>query len=430
MFIASCMTLHRLRKNQWLKPSELEEIQRRKLKRIIKHAYENVKYYRKLFDSVGVKPEDIRTVEDLCKIPILTKSQLQNLPKDEITAQNFEKKRFVTERTSGSTGMPLDIILTEKEKEFFYILRTRAHIENGLRLKDKKVAIWSIPHVGTSKYWFQHLGIMRREFVYFHDKKSDPLKAIHKANPEIISSVPSIFKLLATEVKKRKNIHIAPRAIYSHGEMLEQETRDLVESTFNVKMFDYYGSVESGLIGWECSEHKNFHLNIDTTVVEFIKDGTSVKPGEKGELICTNLHSFAMPLIRYNIGDIGIPSDKQCPCGRGLPLMERLEGRSEDIIKLPNGTMIVPTTFYRIMQNITGIKQYKITQEKKDKLIIYLVKGNDFEQSIPGQIRASVNKVLQEEIYIIIAVVDSIPEDSSRKHRSVLSKVKTCGNTL
>ncbi|TET77421.1 MAG: phenylacetate--CoA ligase family protein [Candidatus Cloacimonadota bacterium] len=416
--------LYKLRKDQWLPREKLEEIQVKRLRVLLRYAYENVKYYRKLFDSVGVKPEDIKTVEDLSKIPITTKSQLQKLSPDEIIAKGVEPEKCVKIRTSGSTGTPLDIILAKKEKQFFDIVWIRSFMENGLKFRDKKVTIWSIPNLSTRKYWFQHLGIMRREYICFYDDNSDPLEALQKANPDIISSVPSILKLLAVKLKKRKSINVQSRAIFSTSELLERETRELIESTFKVEVFDYYGSEELGCIGWECSEHKGYHLNIDTVVVQFIKNGAIVTPGERGELICTGLHSYAMPFIRYKIGDVGITSDKQCPCGRGLPLMEKLEGRSEDFIKLSNGKMIAPTTFFIIMRGLKGIKQYRIVQEEIDKLIIYLVKGNDFEPSIPEQIRERVKKCLQEDIHVKIDIVDSIPRDSSGKLRSVISKVK------
>jgi len=424
MILYSLYNLYKLRKNQWLKTSELEEVQRRKLKGIIKHAYENVPYYRQLFDSVGVKPEDFRTVEDLSKIPITTKSRLQKLSLDEIIAEGVEPEKCVKIRTSGSTGIPLDVILAKREKEFFDMVWTRSFMESGLRFRDKKVTIWSIPNLSTRKYWFQHLGIMRREYICFYDGNSHPLEALQKANPDIISSVPSILKLLAVELEKRKSINVHPRTIFSTSELLERETRELVESTFKVKVFNYYGSEEFGCIGWECSEHKGYHLNIDTVVVEFIKNGKRVTPGERGKLICTGLDSYAMPFIRYKIGDVGIISDKQCPCGRGLPLMEKLEGRSEDFIKLSNGKMIAPTTFFIIMRGLKGIEQYRIVQEEIDKLIVYLVKGNDFEPSIPEKIRERVKKFLQEDIHVKIDIVDGIPRDSSGKLRSVISKVK------
>ena len=200
--------LYRLRRQQWLKTEELEEIQRRKLIAIIKHAYQNVPYYRKLFDSVGIGPEDIRSVKDLSKIPITTKSQIQELQYDEITAKSIDPQKCMNTRTSGSTGIPLNIFHSKREKELFDIVWIRSFMENGLGFRDKKVEICSIPNDNPGKYWFQYLGIMRREYICFHDENSDPLVALQKANTDIISSVPSILKLLSLEAKTRKRVNI------------------------------------------------------------------------------------------------------------------------------------------------------------------------------------------------------------------------------
>ncbi len=423
MYLSSLFDLYRLRRNQWLNTSKLEEIQHKKLMAIIKHAYQNVSYYRKLFDSAGIRPEDIKTIEDLPKIPITTKSQIQELSQDEIIVKGVVPEKCVKIRTSGSTGIPLDIFFTKREKEFFDMVWTRAFMENGLRLKDKKFTIWSITNFNPSKYWFQYLGIMRREYISFYDENRNPLDAIQKTNPDIISSIPSILKLLSLEIRKRKDINIQPKAVFSTSEVLGQESRELISSTFKAKLFDYYGCEEFGCIAWECSQHNGYHLNIDTVMVEFISNGEKITPGNRGELICTGLHSYTMPFIRYKIGDIGIPSDRRCPCGRGLPLMEKLEGRAEDFIKMSGGKVFTPTVFNIIMRGIKGIKKYQIVQEKIDNLIIYITKGKNFNFRIPGQIIEKVNGVFKQNIPIEIKIVDNILDDSSGKIRSVISKV-------
>ena len=415
--------LHRLRRQQWLKTEELEEIQHRKLIAIIKHAYQNVPYYRKLFDSVGIGPEDIRSVKDLSKIPITTKSQIQELQYDEITAKNIDLQKCMNIGTSGSTGIPLNIFRSKREKELFDIVWIRSFMENGLGFKDKKVWIWSIPNDNPGKYWFQYLGIMRREYICFYDENSDPLVALQKANPDIISGVPSILKLLSLEAKTRKSINIQPKAIFSMSELLEQETRELINSTFKAKVFDYYGATEFGCIAWECSHGQGYHLNIDTVVVEFIRNGEKVALGERGELICTGLHSYAMPLIRYKIGDMGIPSVKKCSCGRGLPLMEKLEGRTEDFIKLPNGKIIAPTTFWVVMRDIRGIRQYRIVQEEVDKIIVFIVPGKDLGLEVANRVQEQIRRIVKNGVHVHIRIVSELPREVSDKLRSVISKV-------
>ena len=140
MILSSLFNLYRLRRNQWLKTSELEEIQRRKLQRIIKHAYENVTYYCKLFDSVGVKPEDIKAPEDLYKVPITTKATLQSLPITERTARNIDLRKCMISKTSGTQGTPLTIYFRKEDKNFLDMVWARTKLENGQSLKDKVIS--------------------------------------------------------------------------------------------------------------------------------------------------------------------------------------------------------------------------------------------------------------------------------------------------
>ena len=423
MYFSALLDLYRLRKQQWLETEKLEEIQREKLVAIINHAYQNVKYYRRLFDSAGIRPEDIKTVDDLSKIPVTTKTDIQQLRPNDIIAKHIDLAKCINIRTSGSTGIPLDILLTRREKEFFDMVWTRSWMENGLGFTGKKVYIWSVPNYNPRKYWFQHLGIMRREYICFYDESIDPLEALEKANPNIIDGVPSILKLLALEVKKRGSTNMQPKAVFSTSEVLEQDTRELISSAFKAKVFDYYGSEEFGCIAWECSHREGYHLNTDSVVVEFIWNGVKVTPGERGEIICTGLHSYIMPFIRYKIGDIGIFSDKKCPCGRGLPLMKNLEGRAEDFIKLHSGKIVAPIVFSTIMRDIRGIKQYMIVQEKLDKLLVHIVPAKDFDSTITNRIQHEIGNILEYKVNVEIQTISELPRDPSGKLRAVISKV-------
>ena len=166
MVLRAVAELYRLKMNEWLSPSAIEKLQWQKLKRLLRHAYENVPYYHRLFNEAGIRLEDIKSREDLSKIPITTKAQIQDLAPEEVMAQGIDRSKCNEFRTSGSTGRPLSIYLTKREKEFFDIVWTRGFMGAGLRLRDKKVSICNVPPVPKPrKYWFQSLGIMRREYI-------------------------------------------------------------------------------------------------------------------------------------------------------------------------------------------------------------------------------------------------------------------------
>ncbi|TET77407.1 MAG: phenylacetate--CoA ligase family protein [Candidatus Cloacimonadota bacterium] len=420
MILYSFYNLYKLRNNQWLKLSELEEIQRRKLKRIIKHAYENVPYYRKLFDSVGVKPEDIRTVEDLAKIPITTRKQIERLRRDEIIAKGINLAKCEKRTTTGSSAMPLDVFFTKKDLSFLDMTWARVFLENGLRLRDKRASIkYHLP----SKRWVQYLGIWRREFISTSDNSDDQIQSLKRINPDVLTGMPFNLCFLATAMKTKGIKGINPRLVFSMGALLDRESRKLLESVFRAKVFDYYGTEELGCIAWECGEHTGYHINMDTVVVEFVKDGKPVKSGERGKLICTGLHSYAMPFIKYEVGDVAIFINKQCPCGRGLALMKSIEGRTEDFIVNSKGKSHSPSVIIINVRVIRGVAQFKIIQESRGELAVQIVKGRDFSSETVHQVEQKLRGILGNEMHIKIEIVDEIPKDPSGKIRSVISKV-------
>jgi len=158
--------------------------------------------------------------------------------------------------------------------------------------------------------------------------------------------------------------------------------------------------------------------------MEFIRDGKQVPAGERGEIVYTSLYNYAMPLIRYAIGDIGVPSDKVCPCGRGLPLMERIEGRADAFVQVPGGRIFTPIIWTILLRHFSEIAQFKVTQEQKDKIRIQVEAKNTFNQRTIEGITKSVLDALGAEVHIDVEPVDVIPSDNSGKVRSVVSKIE------
>lgn len=411
-----------LRRNTWLSFSELEKIQVWNLRRILKYAYENVPFYHRRLNKAKVKPDDIKSVEDLHKIPILTKSEVQR-NFNSLLSREISMKRCRKEETSGSTGMPLTIIAEKKASYVLTANTLRYYVENGGKLfRDRYVLLISRrlsserTHFGS---FLKHLGIFRRVAMCIQDPLEDIFDRLICLGPDVINSNPSFLVLLARELEKRGNV-IRPRLIFSEGELLDARSRKLINSTFETGMFDVYGCREAGDIAWECSEHAGYHINMDLVVTEFVKDGEHVTMGETGEIILTPLWNYAMPLIRYKVGDFGTLGNEFCPCGRGLPLMKVLDGRSEDFIILPSGRIISPIVTLRYFENIEGISEYMIIQEKKDSFILRLVLKEGYNDEIFPQLRDRFIKGFGEDVAINFKVVDSIPREG--KLRCVVSK--------
>ncbi|KPJ62955.1 MAG: hypothetical protein AMS15_02285 [Planctomycetes bacterium DG_23] len=412
-----------MKRNEWLKPQDLARLQWQKLKRLLKHAYENVPYYRRLFQTAGIRPEDIRSHEDLAKIPITTKSQVQALPPEEIMARGFERSKCLELRTSGSTGKPLSLYLTKREKEFFDIVWTRSFMGAGLKWQDKKVQIRDLPWLPEPrKYWFQSLGIMRREYVPLVGNEEYVAQFLKEEDFDILVCYPSLLRRLMASTRPEKKSGRGPRLVFSHAEILDESTRRRIEDYFQVPVFNFYGMMECGATAWECAPHCGFHINADTVFLEIVRNGLPAQAGEKGRIVATALHSYAMPFIRYDTEDVGVLSEKLCPCGRGLPLLAKLEGRCEDAITLPSGRVLT-AGFSISLRDHKGIRRYRIVQEKIDELVVYLVLEANAPLDLAENVKKGLKLWVREPITIRVEAVDEIPPDRSGKLRSVISYV-------
>ena len=415
------------RKNQWLKTPELERIQEKKLRAIISHAYHNVPFYHKLFDSVGVKPEDIKTVDDLSRIPIITKSQVQRA-ENEIIAKGFNPNegRSQKDHTSGSSGKPLTIVYDNRYLILLRMAQERTLRENGCRLfRDSIASIKArCGSQNESKSLLQYTGLKKRYCISLYEDILNQIRLLKRIKPDILMGYPSSIKLLAMALQEQDLKEISPRSIFTFAELLDTDTRNTINAIFGVDMIDHYGSMEGGWIAWECKEHSGYHMNIDTLVIEFIKDNERVAAGERGEIVITNLNLYAMPFIRYKLGDVGVPTEEKCPCGRGLPLMDMIEGRANDFVRVPNGRIFSPIVVFESIRSVGMISHFRIIQEKEDRFTIELVKGKDFSVDTISQIEARFKQVLGEDIQIETKIVDEITREESGKLQSVVSRVK------
>lgn len=414
--------LHKVMKQQWLKTSELEEIQRKMLRGVIKHAYENVPFYHQKFDSVGVKPDDIKTVKDLKKIPITTKQEFRDNFPDGVIANGVDINKCWVSHTSGSTGIPLAVVYSKKDDDYEKAIALRPNLSCGQKIRDRWAIITNPEHI-VPKKWFQRIGFFSPEFISVFGSVKERMQILEKINPDVLDGYPSSIYLLAKEIEKTGNENIHPGIIFSTAEILTDEMRKYINSVFGVEMYDQFGCVELARTAWECPEHCGYHIDMDAVVMEFLRDGEVVSSGERGEIVYTGLYQHAMPFIRYASGDVGIPSDEKCPCGSGLPLMKVLEGRKDAFIQVPNGEIFSPLIWTLLMRYYSDISQFKVIQEKIDLIRMQIVEGKGFSQETIDRVKIDVKNVLGEGMHIEVEVVDEIPKEAG-KVRSVVSNVK------
>ena len=418
----------KLRRDQWKSLEYLKNKQLKKLRAIVKYAYDHVPYYHRLFRFSGIKPEDIKKHEDLKKIPPVSKQDIRENYQDFI-AKGLEESKLPSSFTSGSTGIPLKICYDHSTLNFHHALGRYIFSECGVKPSNRFVTIWGrAQYIAWSKPYTKIFGGFNKILVPAFFDENKLVNVLRKINPDVICTFPSILRLLANMDVPG----ITPRLIFTQGETVTQHCRDSVRNAFNLEIFDTYGSVEFEFLAFECEEHCGLHMITDGSYIEFVdKNGEHVSPGEEGEIIITGLYNRAMPLIRYKIGDIGVPTDEKCPCGRSLPLLKSIQGRSDDYLILPSGRKISYMNFYdsfykEIEKNVFCISQFQIVQESMDKIFFKVVKGRNFDFETLNRIKNAIETFFAkhgEKVEVIMQVVDDIPKGETGKRARLISKI-------
>ena len=424
MYPSSLAYLYRLRKTQWWSPRELERLQWPKLRRVLHHAYERVAYYRRLFDSAGITPADIRSQAELSRIPITTKEALQQVPEHELFANGVKPSRCIERRTSGSTGRPLTLFLTRRQKEAQDMVQARALLANGLKLTDRRavfVSPWQIPR---RPHAFQRMGIWRKAYFSVFEDIRLQMADLEKLRPDSIAGTPAILKLIALEKVSRGRDGLAPRTLFSTADLLDRSTRELLESVFDAPVIDLYGSLEFGYMAWQCPERRDYHMNAESVVMEVLENGHRAGGGEGGEVVCTSLLAYAQPLIRYHLGDLCVPGEQACACGRGLPVIRLIEGRTNDVFHLPGGRAVTPQALADAMvASGKSVLQFRLVQEDETHVTLDVVRDRNVTEGSMAVIENGLRQVLGDEVTITTRLVATMSRDPSGKRRAILSHV-------
>lgn len=415
-----------LRKNARLETSKLTEMQEKKLRAMVRHAYENVPFYHRRFEANNVKPSQIRTTHDLRKIPIVTRKEAQENSSSMISVKT-DSVRCAQHKTSGSTGIPLAVFSDNYAQEHMSVVALRQFLECGGRLRDKQIQLRgqggsNLPN-SRNKPFYERIGFLRTEWVIPIAITESIISYLRMYKPNIIVGYPSFMQIIYEKIESQNGAEISPRIIFCTGEVLNRHCRAMMESAFGTQVVDSYGCTEAGDLAWECpDEDIGYHINADSVILEFVKDGESAAPGEEGEIVLTNLFNYAMPFIRYNIGDVGVPSDERCPCKRTLPLMHLLKGRSDDFIILPDGKRLSPLGILN-MENFAQVSEYRVIQEKRDLVVLLLKMKEAYRKESVIRCVSALQKSFGTDIKIETEIVEEIPRDNSGKLRRIISKV-------
>jgi phenylacetate-coenzyme A ligase PaaK-like adenylate-forming protein len=363
-----------LRASLYFGSKELEALQLARLQSLVSHAYENVPYYRKLFDSIGFLPRHLKQLSDLEAVPITTRQRLQKIPHTEMIASGMDPARLRKSRTSGSTGAPLEVYRGRHERWARLSLTLRAFMRNGLKWNDRVVTLSHSPLTPVDGGGLKRRPYLQRWNISFFEEREKQLHIVLKIRPSVVYGQASSVALLGDLVLKRMG-SMPLRLAATSAEILMPGYRTVIRRAFGVEPLEIYNCTELGDIGWQCERRVGFHTNADWLRVELVRHNQPVAPGEIGEVVVTSLYHYAMPLIRYTPGDFASLAEAPCPCGLGLPMLRSLEGRTQALVPLPNGRYFIG--FSPFMTQFPEIARYQVVQKALDHFVVNVVPSSE-----------------------------------------------------
>ena len=420
MLVGKYFYLPWLMRNERRSRDELTHIQNTKLKRLIHHVYENVGFYRNVFKKAGIRPEDIRSVDDLSYLPIIDKKTFYGEDISEYLDRRItDINKLINIKTSGTSGSTLSFYIDPKYDQYRKALCLRPYLSNGRKLTDT-VLQFSIFETREKK-WFQCIGLMRVETVGSNEDVETQIRRIKKLRPSIIQGYGSVLALVASTVLAEKIDIPPPRIVFTDSELLTPSIRHKIEQAFRAPIIDIYGTFETDNIAYECSEHNGYHIAMDSVVMEFIKDGRQVKPGEQGEIVCTVLDNYAMPFIRFNLHDTACFINENCTCGRSFPLMAMIGGRLDDYLLYPDGRKQSPMRMVGHFDLLAdAISEFQIIQKAINNFEVKIVSCSLMSEVLERKVKETVRNEFPSA-NVTVKFVDTIDREPSGKFRSVKS---------
>jgi phenylacetate-CoA ligase len=412
------------------------DFQERRLRQLVRHAYENVPYYRRLFDEAGLKPGDIRGLADLHRIPVTTKATLQALGGSEMLTRGLEPAKLITRETNGSTGVPLTVRRQRMEQlvPVFFLWRVRRELGLTPSLRVTFLTKFG-PGAGSRSFLsrgrkrLQRLAGLRAWTRVSSTAPIDEVATrVRESNPDVIGGYAGVLNRLAGYLGEQQT-ELRPRLILSVAEQLTPTMRTRIEKVFHAPVRDTYACYELGMIAYECPKGGTYHVCDDNVIVEVLKDGGSsvIEPGDAGELVGTSLHFAAMPMIRYQLGDIVTNGPPQCTCGSPFSTLSAIQGRMNDYFPLPNGRVLHPyligTAVWRA--SFEWMHQYQVIQERRDKVVMRIVQSRAPTGDELTTLERAIHDVLGPGVAVALEFVDDIAEEANGKFRIYRSYVES-----
>ncbi len=422
--------LRNLEASQWLSRHDLESLQAKKLASLMRHCWERVPFYRDRMESAGVSLERIGEPGEFQKVPLLSKDEIRgNL--DRMVARGDKSWELIPNSTSGSTGEALRFYVDRGSWAMGRATGIRSQTWVGVGLGERLASLWGAPMDvakgralrGRVHAWVTNT-IMLSSYQLSDQRMEEYAQRLRAFRPAVLSTYPGPAAAFGEFLIARGIKIPSLRAIVSSAETLHDWQKEIIERAFECPVYNRYGSREFGVVAQECSERRGLHVNSERVLLEVLRqDGSAAEPGETGELVITNLDCYGFPLVRYRIGDAGAMSDAGCNCGRGLPTLCRVEGRTLDVIRTPNGTRVGGTFWTLLFRSRPGIRAFQVVQEEIGRVLVRYVRDSSADVVPLEHFRDRIREQCGPELNVDFEETAEIPLTKSGKMRFVVSKI-------
>jgi phenylacetate-CoA ligase len=420
-----------LKSEHWSR-QELMAFQDERLRAIVRHAYETVPFYRERFGERKLTPDDIRTGQDLHKLPLLTKDDVRkNFAKLRSTASSAGRMR--SGHTSGTTGTPLSVGYDQDTVWMTYAVFDRHYRWARLTLgrDGDRIAVARgnviVPLAQKKPPFWRHNRrqnqLLLSSFHMSRTNLASYFNALIRFKPVVLDGYPSTLYILAKYLLGRGET-FPLRAAVTSSETLYDFQRQAIEQAFQCRVFDYFALAERVVFSGECDRHEGHHIAMEYGLAEVVDDDGSPLAGDtEGRLVGTSLHNLAMPLLRYVTNDRTALVAKRCSCGRELDLMADVTTKAEDVLTLSDGRLISPSVLTHPFKPLDSIHASQIVQKAPDHVEIRLVAGADFKAALADHLVKEFKERLGNDVRIDVKLVDELEHSANGKFKWVITKV-------
>lgn len=422
--------LTELQESEWYDLEQLRALQSKRLQRMVQHAYEYAPYYHQLFKLHGLSPSDIVDANDLARIPLLEKDTLRD-PPEAFWSRAFSKKDLILNPTGGTTGTAIPIYATRDAMQYnFAVYEARMLAWAGVSHRDSTATFLGrlVVPIEQSRPPFWRYNKVRNQYILSSFHMSDenlPLYVdkLAEFQPKVVVGYCSAIHTIASYIiRSGRAGEIRPKAVLSSSEVLLPPYRTMIQEAFGCRVFDAYSQGEfCGFIS-EC-EQGQLHISTEYGIIEFLPLEGGGDAGQAREMVCTGLFNLATPILRYRVGDLAVPSDENCPCGRALPVVKSMVGRTDAMIITPEGGRISPASMSLAFKLTRGIVECQLIQRSLDQLLIRIVRAPSYDENEHAFMLAEVRKRLGPSIQIETEFVQRLLRTKSGKVRFIVSEL-------